>query len=112
MEPPPSILLCRFRAGGIAGQLPHYREPEWFGPGDVAAFGVFEGVALEGEIRQAQYDILALDRRIFDDVAASSAGSVPAARVAHRCTGPRRRERKVREFQCSAPARSLRLRSK
>ena len=71
-EPPPPILLCRLHAGTMTSQLTHHREPDRFGPGDVAALGALEGFALEGEIHHAQYDIVAIDRRILDDVAGSA----------------------------------------
>src|SRR5262249_30211705 len=73
MDPPVKILLSRFHTGGIEAQRPQ-QEPEWFGPGDVAAFGAVDGVTLKGVIRRAHYDLLSVDRQLFTEVAAGPAG--------------------------------------
>jgi AraC-like DNA-binding protein len=74
MEPPRQILLCRLRRGGITGRLPHHRSSERFGVGDVAAFGALEGLPVDCQIHRAQYDVIPVDRRLFNDVAGGSPG--------------------------------------
>jgi AraC-like DNA-binding protein len=75
MEPPEKVLLCRVRSGDIEVNAPGGHAIA-YGPGRVVAFGALDGVPISGVVHRARYDIVGIDRHVFDEVAVS-AGSDP-----------------------------------
>jgi AraC-like DNA-binding protein len=69
MGPPEKITLCRIRSGAIAAQLPQ-QQPQLFGAGDVAAFGVVSGLPVTGGVYRARYDAFSIERNLLSEVAA------------------------------------------
>ncbi|WP_204903333.1 helix-turn-helix transcriptional regulator [Mycobacterium riyadhense] len=73
-EPSDKMLLCRVRTGFIDAQYPDW-EAGTFGTGEVAAFGVTDGVPFGGHVDRAHYTIVMLDRNMLGKVAALAPGT-------------------------------------
>jgi AraC-like DNA-binding protein len=70
-EPPESILLCRVHTGVLQEQRPG-QPTQAFTPNTVAAIGAVEGVPVTGTIHRTRFDIVTIDRRLLDQVAAGA----------------------------------------
>ena len=75
MDPPEKVLLCRIRSGDIEVQMPGGHAVA-FGPGQVVAFGALDGMPVAGVVHRARYDIVGIERHLFDEVAMTG-GSAP-----------------------------------
>ncbi|MCV7422093.1 helix-turn-helix transcriptional regulator [Mycobacterium yunnanensis] len=73
MAPPEHLTLFRMRAGVVEIDGEHV---DRYGPGDVGVGGAVEGRRVTGRVGRVGYDVLTLDRSLFDRVATNAAGHV------------------------------------
>lgn len=91
-DPSDMLMLCRVRSGVLEDRRAH-PEPDIFRTDDVGVFGLVEDAPLAGAVHHAQYDVLQIDRKIFNEVAAGPSsgdgqvrliGTTPFSSVANR----------------------------
>jgi AraC-like DNA-binding protein len=68
-DPIAAIVLCRFHSGFVHQRLPN-GNVETCGPNEVTAVGIHDGVRIKGQVSNAYYDTVFVDRRHLTHVAA------------------------------------------
>lgn len=74
-RPSEKVALVRVRSGRLTSPETRY-DDSWLEAGDVAVFGTIPGHKFHGTLENACYDVLSMDRAIFDQIAAGPESSV------------------------------------